>query len=517
VSRMASEPVCLVQALCLLPDDLHNHVLETLNSEEKRVVRCVSRRARKLVNRLVTDLRLNSEAIDYLSQPWQKPLHSRFGSLQSITLADGQEAGGQDGFLQVVGDIELEAVFNQQMPTVRHLSLKRTAFLSPAGTTHMLHIFPNLASLAASRWVTASSLLDVTRATSITHLDLGDAEVDILGVDNCALSVVARCVQLKSLSLQRCVAMTDAGLATLMASLPNLTTLNISATRVNGSGLAATPHPALTTLDACGCPGLGDSQLPGIAAALPRLATLRVAACSVTNAGLVAAAPHLSKLTELDLGPQFEVSDAGLRALAASAASLNTLTLGNFNVSAVGAAAAAAASVPGRPRGLPALRQLKFGGAFANRGLRHVVPLGPQLARVQAWGFETVVDTTVAALARQTSLEVVELSGGYTLTCAGLRGLAVLPRLHTLLLSGCPLIQEVDAARLVAASPALRLVELRKSSHDTGKGVAISRCHPLVMEAAAELAAAAAAAGVAEAGAVAAAAGGLVAVFAQEP
>ena len=82
----------------------------------------------------------------------------------------------------------------------------------------------------------------------------------------------------------------------------------------------------------------------------------------------------------------------------------------------------------------------------------------------------------------------------------------------------CPLIQEVDAARLVAASPSLQLVELRKSSHDTGKGVTISRCHPLVVEAAAELAAAAAAAaaaaGVAAAGVVG---GGVAAVLAQEP
>lgn len=350
-------------------------------------------------------------------------------------------------------------------------------------------------------------------------------QVDVSTIDDGALAVVARCTQLRRLSLQRCVAITDAGLAHLVAEIAHLQHLDISHTRLTGDGLALLQHTGLTSLRAQGCSGLRDSGLIGAATALPRLTSLCVAACpGITNAGLAAALPHLPALTTLDLGTQFELSAEGLAALAFLPA-LATLTLGSFNMLPPPPVLAVEAGPGGElwpvlpppspspsrrnPIILPALSSLQFGGAWPNRGLRRALPLGPALRKVRVVGFDAVVDGTAAALARQQSLTELELAGGYTLTPRGLMALSRLPALATLTLSSCPLISEADAAAFMAACVPLARLILRTSSHGGAKDSAgvthLARAHPAVVAAAAAAAAAAAEAQAAQAAAAEAA------------
>ncbi|KAL6760104.1 hypothetical protein V8C86DRAFT_3132784 [Haematococcus lacustris] len=220
--------------------------------------------------------------------------------------------------------------------------------------------------------------------------------------------------------------------------------------------------------------GVGRLE-PGL---LTRLRELRLGGSSVTNAGL-ASLNKAAHLTALDLGAGFECTLEGLQHLAA-APTLQTLTLGNFNIRGLGlrppppphAVTATrndfqaghtgrpgssssiytefhngghAAWVPAAMREegrqpFPKLTHLKFGGAFFNRAIAAVFPLGPLLTRVTASGFDSVTDTVLTCLVRQRSLTHLELQGGYHLTPEGLTVLAQLPFLQHLSLRSCPAI-----------------------------------------------------------------------------
>ncbi len=104
---------------------------------------------------------------------------------------------------------------------------------------------------------------------------------------------VAACASLTSLSLQRCVAVTDAGLAAL-ARLPRLARLCVAGTRVaggDGGAALAAMAPRLACLDAAGCAALGDGALRALRGGSPggqqaALREVHLGGTACTNAGL---------------------------------------------------------------------------------------------------------------------------------------------------------------------------------------------------------------------------------------
>ncbi len=124
--------------------------------------------------------------------------------------------------------------------------------------------------------------------------------MDTGSVDDATLRVVATCRSLTSLSLHRCVGVTEAGLAALAeggSGAPRLTSLCVAGARVAALPLGALAA-RLSRLDATGCAQLGDDALRGFAAAAaaaeagaaraarPALTELLLGGTACTNAGL---------------------------------------------------------------------------------------------------------------------------------------------------------------------------------------------------------------------------------------
>ena len=109
--------------------------------------------------------------------------------------------------------------------------------------------------------------------------------------------------QLCSMSLSRCVGVTDAGVG-LLAGLPHLSSLNLAHTCVLGRQL--TSLRSLTHLDVGGCRGFSDAALHTLATSLQLLSSLALGGSGVSNTGLHVL-QHLPGLCSLNLGHQFEV------------------------------------------------------------------------------------------------------------------------------------------------------------------------------------------------------------------
>ncbi|PNW75825.1 hypothetical protein CHLRE_12g559050v5 [Chlamydomonas reinhardtii] len=129
--------------------------------------------------------------------------------------------------------------------------------------------------------------------------------------------------ELEALTLDGAYRLSDAGLIQLLSATPALRRLSVAqGSRFTSALLDKLPAlvPQLTHLNLADCRGLGAEAL---AAALPRLQQLRSVRLDlipeVDDAVLVALATRLPHLAELSLRCCQAVSDAGLRALAASA------------------------------------------------------------------------------------------------------------------------------------------------------------------------------------------------------
>ncbi len=199
----------------------------------------------------------------------------------------------------------------------------------------------------------------------------------------------------------------------------------------------------------------------------------------------------MPSLAHVSLGPAFELTDEGLRALAACGA-LRRLSFGSLSL----------ASPPPPGAWFPALERVEFGGACFNRGVRHAFPLGPRVAELVASGYDTCSDGHVACLARQRSLVRLELRAAYQLSAAGLQvslsvwtwsgvhpvcgrtgkdcdvvwggacpqALAQLPALAHLTLVACPLVTPGAVEALLRAAPSLDVVVVRQSAHEPCEG-----------------------------------------------
>ena len=146
--------------------------------------------------------------------------------------------------------------------------------------------------------------------------------------------VAAGCTELAELDLELCCSLTDQSLTSLAAgqSVGRLSSLNLSGCGISDAGvetLARTGSKSLTHLDLGGCNRLTDRAVRALAL-LPRLAFLSLNDVhKLTDAGLVALASSAAALRQLELIACVRVTDAGVQALLAGLAGLQRLAVAN--------------------------------------------------------------------------------------------------------------------------------------------------------------------------------------------
>lgn len=427
--------------LALLPHHLLTHqILPLLSPGDTKAVRLLCSGTRAVTNQAVRTVQLDTRHLAHAGAR----LGSAFPCLSSIRIQDdaGQDQGVQDAhttvFLQGCA-----AAWPQVCRQVTRLDLKRANYVTSQTMEEVARTFSSLTHVAPSRWANAASinaLCSSRLAASLTHLDLGDADIDVVRIDDAALVPLASLQALTSLSLSRCRRITDAVFPTL-AQLPSLQQLCMSHTGIAGRSLCLLAHGRLAELDVSGCVALNDEALQQLAP-LATLSVLSLGNTAITEQGL-AHLVALPRLAVLDLG-MMEVRWQGAQALGACHA-MADLTLGNFNLRH---ALTPPAGMPQAQRSFPALATLRISGLFWNRGLEHVFPL-PALCTLHMRGFNALSDHQLMRAAAQSSLTALHLSGGYQLShrCA-LDVVSRLPALNVLSVRACPHVQSAELTAL---------------------------------------------------------------------
>ncbi|KAG2496264.1 hypothetical protein HYH03_005497 [Edaphochlamys debaryana] len=329
--------------------------------------------------------------------------------------------------------------------------------------------------LSLSRWAEPAILKSLEPFCELTELDLGDSSTDVLTITDGSLASLPPLPELHTLSLRRCIGISDAGVQRLCRQrLPSLAVLDLSGTRVTGttgfSSLAAaegdtssrdssasggsSPSASLRSgavavglrdLTLVGCRAFSAEGLAAVCEAhSASLRSLRLCGTAVLPYGVNLVRMTAAKgLQKLDLGPSFEVNSVGLASLA-SCPELTDLRIGNFNLrpqaptSASLSSTSASATSAAAP--LASLERLALGGMFASHGL-HLLPPLPRLRRLELTGLDSACDGVLRQLLGRGCTQLQELrlvSGGPDLTPAGLLALAPLPSLRRLQLVSCP-------------------------------------------------------------------------------
>lgn len=355
------------------------------------------------------------------------------------------------------------------MPLLQDVELGRSKLGD--GVLRVLGSLPHLTKLQLRmcHHFTADGITALGQAPALRQLQLPACwQLD----DGAAQALAAALPQLELLGmLEAGEALGDAGLAKLGA-LQGLTALDLaySCWEHTAVGLRSLLQrlPRLQMLNVGGAEGMCDAVLQAIGT-LTALTTLDVSKCQrVTTAGLrhVAQLPQLedlrlgwnlrlqdsavqalavapsARLTKLDLSFCCEITDEGVAAAAALA--LRCLVLRNCNrVGDAGAAALARCTT---------LRRLNVScTALTTQGMRHLATL-PQLESLIVSGCRrTVTPAGLSALAAAPALRLLDLSDSKWLDDAGMQALGQLEQLHYLLLRGCVRITDNGVAALLGA------------------------------------------------------------------
>ncbi|GLC67228.1 hypothetical protein PLESTF_000531200 [Pleodorina starrii] len=454
-----------------------NHIYTALTEEDRKALRLACKGSRLLVNDEVTGARISGSTLRTSAGGTNLTLQrvvETCPQLTSLAFIDTQKEYVCVELLEKffgcehVDDQGCSSVFKFG-DRIQNLDVKQCNFLKAVDLQRLFYACARLRNFRASRWADASHLRALASpiADSLIELDLGDSCHNILTINDKSLAYLPRLPALRSLSLKRCVEVSDAGVAQLGATrLPNLTSLDLTSTRVTGISGFDAPASELRSLVLQGCRAFGDA---GLAAVCGRhassLRALYLHGTAVQHYG--ASLRHLAQVTGLevlDLGTAWEVDTEGLAALS-RCCSLTDLRLGNFNLrrsgsmpqpalhdgldrlggeAAAGGGAAAAAAPAAAVGSLPNLARLSLGGMYCQQGLLLLLRGLPRLRRLELAGLDTARDGVLAQLAASgggaaAALQELYIArGGPDLTAGGLMRLAALPALRHLTLVDCP-------------------------------------------------------------------------------
>ncbi|GIL66967.1 hypothetical protein Vafri_20460 [Volvox africanus] len=436
--------------LFLLPSTTFcSHIYSCLNEQERKALRHVCKDYRFLVNGEVKvacvpgsflgDLRLQSMVkscpqLNYLIFMDSQREHVCGKAL--VEFLNGHV--NEEGFQAIPGS------------KLQNLDVKQCNYIKATDMQRLIAACPQLHSLRTSRLADGSHLYTLLPiADQLTELDLGDSSHNILSITNKSLAHLPRMPALRSISLKRCIEITDGGLVHLNATrFPNLSSLDLSFTRVAGTSGFETMSD-LRSLVIVGCRGFNDVGLAAVCARhASTLRALYLHGTAVKPDGTsLRHLLHAADLELLDLGTAWEVDSDGL-AFLRNCRSLVDLRLGNFNLRrqqpphhhhhhhhhrhhhhhhqplgglavATGITATIAQDVASGSF-LQKLSRLSLGGMFAQHGLELLLGSLPELKRLELAGLDTARDQVLlqlvankegAAAALQELLHAVRCSG----------------------------------------------------------------------------------------------------------
>eukprot|EP00873_Tetraselmis_striata_P020421 jgi/Tetstr1/440685/TSEL_028993.t1 len=205
-------------------------------------------------------------------------------------------------------------------------------------STRILHAFPFLKLLdldRCSRQLRDGDLEQVQRLSSLTALNLLSCE----NISDTGLEALLPLTSLASLCLQCCTLLTDRAVA-ILCRMPNMTALNIGhVPGISDAGLEelARGMPKLRSLSLQACSNITDAGM-GALSRMPKLTTLTISRCTgITDAGLAALQPLAPTLVQLELGMCSNLTHKGLHALQ-HLSNLTTLNLSSCKVNDLGLA-----------------------------------------------------------------------------------------------------------------------------------------------------------------------------------
>lgn len=322
-----------------LPHEVLNEILrgkrregaaEGLSAADLKTFRSLCTVARRAVNEDVETLRIGAGSV--ASTALQR-LQREFSQLKRLGLYDDDVNSRVTGaclesFLkseksdeQAAGSAAASHANSSPFAStnLQVLDVKCCLFIS-AKELQQLLLACKPSELLAPRWAEPPHLraLSVASAT-LTSLDLGDATTDVISLLDSGLAALPPLPLLRSLSLRRCTAVTDAGVSNLTcAKFPSLTHLDLTSTRVAGASGFASLAGQLQSLVLLRCRAFGDAGLRAVceqqAGSLTSL-VLCGSGVPATGVALWCLQPA-ARLQKLDLGPSWELDGEGLAALA---------------------------------------------------------------------------------------------------------------------------------------------------------------------------------------------------------
>jgi hypothetical protein len=312
LSTVPFQPLNTMTSLADLPASLAaTHILARLAPDDVAAVRGSCRAGRAAANTAARRLLLTAPDLLFVSL---ERLRDSFPGLTKLELRDTPGCAVTGPLLSAFCGAPAEP---PQLPRLQGLDLSLAFHIPPVALRELLAACPALTSLVASRWADAAWFAALAPvAASLRELHVGDETNDVLSLTNSALVALPQLPALETLQLIRCTGVSDAGLSALPAKVPRLTQLSLArcATLV-GYGLASLP-PSLRRLDLSGCQSLTEHAFEAFCAS-QAAAGLQSLALSSTQlpAGSLADVARLSALTQLDLGPAWELDGLGVDAL----------------------------------------------------------------------------------------------------------------------------------------------------------------------------------------------------------
>lgn len=286
------------------------HVYSTLTEEDRRALRIVCRESRAVVNGEVKSACVPGSLLGKLTL---QRIMGTCKQLKSLRLMDEPDE-------RVCGELLASFINDFKAPgsCVKSLDIKECNFIQATDLHRLILACPSLTSLRASRCADGSHLQALLPlANYLTELDLGHSFCNIISVTDTSLSQLPQLPTLRSVRLNRCIEVTDKGVAHLCASrMPNLNALDLSSTRVTGTSGFKT-LAGLSSLVLLDCRSFGDAGLAALCGHHgSTLRALFLHGTAVHSGG--ASLSHLSqaaRLEVLDLGRAWEMDSDGLLAL----------------------------------------------------------------------------------------------------------------------------------------------------------------------------------------------------------
>ncbi|TVU51560.1 hypothetical protein EJB05_02995, partial [Eragrostis curvula] len=368
-------------------------------------------------------------------------------------------------------------------PDLRELSLKWCLGLTDLGLKLLAHKCKKLRTLDLSYvMISKNSFPAIMKLPNLEVLTL----VGCTGIDDDALGSIEKdCNKtLKVLDISHCQNATDAGVSSIVKSVPNLSELNLSyccpITPSMVSSFHRIPNLQILKLEGCEfmadglksigrscgsvrelclskCSGVTDAELSFVVSRLKNLLKLDITCCrNITDVSLASITSSCTSLTSLRMESCAHVSSEGLRLIGKHCCHLEELDLTDNDLDDEGLKAIARCSK---------LSSLKVGICLkiSDEGLTHIGKACPELRDIDLYRCGGISDDGVTQLAQGCpKLEAINLSYCTDITDRSLMALSKCAKLNTLEIRGCPRVSSCGISEVAMGCRLLSKLDIKK-------------------------------------------------------